>query len=91
MLIAIDWDHTITADPDLWRNFIDHASAKGHQVIIVTGRQKTDPIVTRWPIEVIYAGNEWKKDAVANAGYPIVDIWIDDNPGTIEPGKKLVW
>lgn len=91
MFIAIDWDHTITADPGLWKDFIELAEAKGHIVIIVTGRHEKDTIVPPWPMKVVYAGNDWKKDAAERAGYPVIDIWIDDSPGTIEPGKKLIW
>lgn len=90
MIIAIDWDHTITAAPGLFKSFIDLAVAGGHKVIVVTGRQSHDQVVPPWPIEIIYAGSEWKKDAAEKAGY-IVDIWIDDQPGHIEPSRKLDW
>ena len=81
MIIAIDWDKTITADPGLWNEFIDLASARNHTVIVVTGRQEHDPVVPPWPIEVIYAGSRWKIDAAKSAGFE-VDIWIDDHPGS---------
>ena len=90
MIIAIDWDKTITADPELFGGFIESALARGHTAIIVTGRQAHDTIVPPWPIEVIYAGNEWKQGAALAAGYK-VDIWIDDMPGMIMPSQKLEW
>jgi hypothetical protein len=33
--IAIDFDDTFSADPELWRLFIDAAEAKGHRCYIV--------------------------------------------------------
>jgi hypothetical protein len=90
LTIAIDWDHTITAAPGLFKDFIDLAKAQGHTVIVITGRQSSDSVVPPWPIEIVYAGSEWKKTAAKNAGY-IVDIWIDDQPGHIEPCRKLQW
>ena len=90
MIIAIDWDKTFTVDPGLFSLFINGALDRGHKCIIVTGRQKSDPVVPPFEIPIIYAGNEWKNDAALAAGYK-VDIWIDDMPGMIMPCQKLQW
>lgn len=90
MIIAIDWDKTITADLVLFQAFVELANQRGHKAIVVTGRHAHDPIEAPFVIEVIYAGDKWKHDAAAEAGY-VVDIWIDDCPGMIMPPQKLVW
>jgi hypothetical protein len=90
MIFGIDWDKTITAEPGLFKIFIDAARERGHTCIIVTGRQEHDKIVPPWPMVIIYAGNEWKCDAALKAGYK-VDVWIDDMPGVIMPSQKLEW
>lgn len=90
MIIAIDWDNTITRDVALFKAFIELANQSGHKTIVITGRQPNDQIVPPFPIEVIYAGDRWKRDAAAAAGYA-VDIWIDDSPGVIMPQQKLEW
>lgn len=90
MIIAIDWDHTITNDPELFKAFIQLAIHRGHEPIIVTGRKASQPIESPLAIPVIYADDEWKRVAALKAGYK-VDVWIDDSPGLIEPAKKLSW
>ena len=43
-LISLDYDHTFTADPDLWVSFIKAAELRGHRVIMVTWRSGRDPV-----------------------------------------------
>ena len=97
MLIAIDWDRTITADPTCFMRVIDEFAKGGHEFIVVTGRKEHDRIGLvdpRWKIRlpkaVIYANGKLKRKAAEEAGYK-VDIWIDDEPGTIEPCRILEW
>lgn len=89
MLIAIDYDDTITLDRAFWSQFIDMAIDSGHQIIIATGRKVSEPVMMPG-VEVVYAGDELKRVACERAGYQ-VDIWIDDEPGHIEPCRKLQW
>ena len=86
MLIAIDYDNTYTADPEWWDEVIRSGQERGHTIVCVTGR--TEP--PNLPIRVICAGDEYKRDAVRRSGLRI-DVWIDDEPGHIEPGRKLDW
>lgn len=92
MIIAIDYDHTYTADPNLWEIFFRIAKLSGHQVICVTGRNcwsldmQLNPLPHNMPI--VYSGKELKEKAALKAGYK-VDIWIDDMPGTIQETKIL--
>ena len=96
MLIAIDWDFTITADGSLWSGFIDNALRHGHKIIIVTSRSKFCGISDRefhmyldfykyyGVIPIVYANQRYKREAAKYAGYE-PDIWIDDMPEVIGP------
>jgi hypothetical protein len=90
--IALDYDKTYTADPDLWSRFILDATERGHLVICVTGRVPSQPVSIEPPIPVVYASlnsrSGYKRHAAEAAGLK-VDVWIDDMPGMIEPTKVL--
>jgi len=73
MLIALDYDGTYTADPDLWDSFIAKAQSNGHEVKIVTMRFPSEPIENA-PVEVIYTSRKAKYNAIP------AQIWIDDTP-----------
>lgn len=98
MLFAIDWDGTVTADYTLFATFLREITRVGHHYLIVTGRKDAEPVdyhkipgYKLYPaLDIIYADNEYKCTVVERFGYN-VDIWIDNEPGTIEPGKKLEW
>ncbi|MBL4682537.1 MAG: hypothetical protein JKY88_17705 [Pseudomonadales bacterium] len=93
MLIAIDYDKTITADRLFWHEFLGMVRSRGHYAIVATGRKSTAPIddgTKRLVMSVVYCGDRMKSWAVEQAGYN-VDIWIDDEPGHIEPQRKLSW
>ena len=89
MKIAVDYDQTYTAAPELFTRFIQHAIELGHEVKIVTYRQRgfgaynaydnadIEADAAKLGIEVIYS-NGMPKRAVYNA-----NIWIDDMPETI--------
>ena len=89
MLIAIDFDETLTADAQLWREFIISARALGHRVICITARRLTDEnidIVEQWFEEAgivdvpAYFTNLSSKTEYAKSLGLSVDIWIDDDP-----------
>jgi hypothetical protein len=87
-IVAFDHDGTIDLIPQLMYRFMESLLEADHVVIIVTGR---DGGLEPWiPVPVVYAGDAYKKDAAIKAGY-VVDIWIDDQPGHIEPSRKLEW
>lgn len=92
MKIALDYDRTFTADPELWTPFVHHAKAKGHEVKFVTYRLENASLYTdpNWrtnkdiefdalklAIQIIYTNHKAKKD------HWDADIWIDDMPITI--------
>ena len=90
MLIAIDFDDTLTADGELWRAFIESAIELGHKVICVTARRDTEDnndTIDNWMrshgIDLIkrtyFTGLSSKVDHMEKLGIK-VDIWIDDDP-----------
>lgn len=86
--IAVDYDDTYTADPELWDAFVGHAKERGHDVRIVTVRddrkdwtpamleveKNYDVIFTRGVAKAWFCAREldWEPN-----------IWIDDRPKTI--------
>lgn len=90
--IAIDYDGTWTADPALWRSFVASAEARGHRVIIVTGRHGWTDDMTRGGIPpsvpIHYTAGALKETALRQQGIT-VDIWIDDMPGMIQDCRIL--
>ena len=89
MLIAIDFDGTLTADADLWRKFIMDAKSLGHYVVCVTARRDTAENrewIEGWMkdnrisnVYTHYTNLASKVDHMARIGVK-VDIWIDDDP-----------
>ena len=86
--ISIDWDDTYTADPKLFQRMIAEMKSAGHCVGVVTRRHDTEQnrseIATAedWDF-VVFAGDSNKRAAAESCGVS-VDIWIDDNPATID-------
>ncbi len=74
MKIALDFDNTFTADPELWSAFINTARQRGHEVKIVTSRAPYCPVPLEG-IEIVYCSFTAKKQH-----YPEAHIWIDDDP-----------
>jgi hypothetical protein len=88
VLIAIDFDDTLTADAVLWIAFVGVAKALGHRVVCVTARRPTEEneeIIAEWmrdnriELSVYFSALGSKVDFMARHGHK-VDIWIDDDP-----------
>jgi hypothetical protein len=91
LLFALDIDHTYTGDPEGFRQFVSLMKERGHRFIFATGREKWTDDMTAMnlpDIPIVFCGRDFKRKAVTASGYK-VDIWIDDMPGTIEPGVFL--
>lgn len=96
MIIAIDFDETLTKDAKLWRTFIDAAIEGGHKVICVTCRRGNDEnrsMINEWMEShigrrlLLYCTKlESKYEVMSKLGVK-VDIWIDDDPRCIIYGK----
>ena len=86
MLIALDYDGTYTADPELWNAFIENARDRGHEVIVATMRYKeTEADMVEVSLRdkvnaIIYTNRKAKKTSVRQQFGRDPDIWIDDNP-----------
>ena len=94
LTIAIDFDDTLTADPVLWKKFIDDARSLEHRVICVTARRETeeniddiDEWMNMWGIElpVYFTNLKSKVEKMSSLGVK-VDVWIDDNPRAVVHG-----
>ena len=92
VLVAIDYDATWSADPELWEAFSQYARRRGHSVALITNRPDTAPnrsevgtAVSEHVDYMILAGPMPKQDAAAELGIR-PDIWIDDNPVTVTEG-----
>lgn len=85
LTIALDYDGTVTADPELWKTFLKQAKSRRHRVAIVTMRYPEEPIldtIAAMAWRVIYTSRRAKENFLSSRGIHI-DIWIDDNPGYI--------
>ncbi len=84
--ISLDYDHTFTADPFLWTQFVSSARLRGHKVYLITMRYENDPAeageihrIAHLFDGVVFTNRLAKrKVAVSKAIY--IDIWIDDSP-----------
>jgi len=92
MKIALDFDDTYTAMPDIWDQFIESCKEQGHEVTIVTARANSEVssynhdirlVCKKHDIEVVYT------DGKAKALYYSADIWIDDHPEWV-PSKSMM-
>lgn len=88
MLIAIDFDETLTRDAELWRAFIDLSERLGHRVVCVTARRDTEDnneTIDEWlrshgvDVPVYFTALGSKVEHMTRLGLR-VDIWIDDDP-----------
>lgn len=73
MKIALDYDGTYSADPELFSAFVKMALARGHDIRILTMRFPEESL-PEMGIPVIYTSRRAKA-----AEWP-ADIYIDDNP-----------
>jgi hypothetical protein len=78
MRIALDYDGTWTADPQLWTSFVNEARRGGHTVTIVTLRTPKEVIDNPLNLPVVYCGYDQPKRKHFEA-----DVWIDDMPWVI--------
>ena len=85
LAIAIDFDNTITADPELYHRFITDCLVRGHDVRIVTyrhaGGNNMDIALfnAAFNLPVIFTSGSPKWDFCHKLGFK-PNIWHDDNP-----------
>lgn len=91
LTIAIDFDDTFTADPELWSHVIAEMQRRGHRVICVSGCRNTLANRTlrksALPSGVdLFVSYDCPKRWFMKQHRIDVDIWIDDRPESI-PGE----
>jgi len=93
MIIAIDYDGTYSAAPELWDQFIKLFQDAGHTLICCTGRTEDlgKPVMSSVGklIPVVFAGGMSKREACKRHGYD-VNVWIDDMPEMITSSYLVV-
>ncbi len=101
--IAVDFDNTYTADPKSWLHFMRYMHTAGHNVFIVTARNRhkdncdyLDTILLNG-FRVYWCDGVAKRWCLDNHHNIKVDIWIDDKPENIlynsayTPEEVKVW
>lgn len=102
MNIALDYDGTYTADPELWLSFIRAAQERGHLVAVVTMRypsectpEHMDPRLLALGLPMLATSRKAKRPAwevyAASNGLPPLHVWIDDNPGAVTTDAAELW
>lgn len=96
MRIALDYDETFTADPELWEFFIAKAKERGHEISFVTFRWEPDEgydphhnadikkDAERLNIDIVFTHGQQKSEHFK------ADVWIDDMPEIIPHAKTLL-
>lgn len=94
--IAIDYDGTFDRDTELWRAFIDRATANGHRCYLVTCRDRSDFDEAEFdalleqtglpPHRHIFTTGS-AKDWFCRQRNVRIDVWIDDDPACVAGGK----
>ena len=97
LAIGLDYDGTVTEDPDLFTQLVKTIREAGHRVYIVTMRYMSectsDPEFMRIAEHVdgfFATGRQAKKPYVLNHGVQI-HIWIDDNPDAVHKSATEIW
>lgn len=80
--LGIDFDDTISADPELFRAVAELATLRGWVVYVVTARHSGCRIPSPWHELAIYCGGRPKREVCEARGIHI-DVWIDDTPESI--------
>jgi hypothetical protein len=87
MKIALDWDDTVTRDPEFWGSFIRLSRKSGHEVRIVTFRSTGHTEDIRYTLEIlgcedikIHTTNGVQKREFTNQIGWLPHVWIDDSP-----------
>lgn len=94
LTIAIDFDNTFTAVPEIWQKFIHQVKKAKHRIIMVTARRNTqenceiiNDMLDLWDCQmpIVFTELGPKIKACEDRGIK-VDIWIDDDPCSLVNG-----
>lgn len=90
MKFGLDFDGTVTRDPELWLAFISTAKERGHEVVLTTYRSDdgdnadVEAFITKADIRVAYTNARQKTHVEWH-----VDVWIDDKPELCPTFREL--
>lgn len=95
MNIGLDWDGTVTSDPESFLAFVKLFRSAGHKVYITTMRYPSEnaDMTQEWLDSVdgvIFTSREAKINATLDAGVKI-NVWIDDNPRAIHESATEIF
>lgn len=88
MRIALDYDKTYDADPELWDDLIRLCEVMGHEIVLLTYRDErfdVTPLLESLSerIPVYFTRGVAKKFWSEQFGPGPIDVWIDDRPEAI--------
>lgn len=87
MNISLDYDGTITRDPEAWLEFVMLMQRQGHTVYIVTMRNEGEAreLKQQWSkhVDGIFCTSRKAKRSFMYDRGICIDVWIDDEPGWI--------
>ncbi len=95
MNIGLDYDETITEDPEIWGKIIALFLASNHAVYIVSIRSEKDTtnhevldFAEKHHCPAFFTNGNQKKTFMLKKGIAI-SVWIDDAPELIPDGQTL--
>lgn len=96
MIIGLDYDGTITADPDAFYHIAWALKNAGHRVFIVTMRYPSEAIVLpmSWSgciEDIVYTSREAKLPTFKTRYGFTPHVWIDDNPRAVNESATQVF
>ena len=96
IIIALDWDGTVTLDPNVWLGIVRLFKAAGHKVYIVTMRYPSEMegvLSDEWRslIDGLYCSSRQAKRPFVHAQGLTPNVWIDDNPEAIFKSAVEIW
>ena len=86
---ALDFDDTVSLDPEFWGEFCLLVKKFGHSVTVVTSRADDgdtfdiDAFCKHNSLEVIYCSHVPKEECFK------ADVWLDDSPLAVPSEKNL--
>jgi hypothetical protein len=90
MNIGLDYDDTFTRDPIGWTAVVKLLVSRGHTVMIVTWRDEDEAVevtceMNYWqvPVDGIYATDRKAKEKFMYDKGIRIDVWVDDQVGSI--------
>lgn len=87
MNIGLDYDDTYTRDPLMWDKVCTYMRNRGHKIYLVTWRFESEAqeLFKHFAsiLDGVYpTGRKAKEKFMYDQGIRI-DVWIDDNPGSV--------